>query len=139
MTPGAHPLEELAVRVGMESGVAAGLLLDDWRVHPDRLRLGLRQVSAKAPATRLFLLVDQLEEVFTLCSDEAERRGFIRGLVAAVSDPDTQTSVVLGVRADFYPRCAEYPELVEVIQDRRVLVGPMTAAELREAMIGPAT
>ena len=54
MTPGAHPLEELAVRVGMESGVAAGLLLDDWRADPNRLRLGLRQVPAKAPATRLF-------------------------------------------------------------------------------------
>src|SRR5213078_583293 len=53
ITPGAHPLEELAARVGTESGVAAGLLMDDWRVHPDRLRLGLRQVSAKAPAMRL--------------------------------------------------------------------------------------
>ena len=48
----------------------------------------------------------------------------IRGLIAAVSDPDTETSVVLGVPADFYARCAEYPELVEVIQDRQVLVGP---------------
>ena len=120
--------------------MAAGLLLEDWQAEPGRLRLALRQVLAKVPTgARLLLLIDQFEEVFTLCSDEAERRGFIRGLVAAVSDPDTQTSVVLGVRADFYPRCAEYPELVEVIQDRRVLVGPMTAAELREAMIGPAT
>jgi hypothetical protein len=37
----------------------------------------------------------------------------IRGLIAAVSDPDTETSVVLGVPADFYARCAEYPELVQ--------------------------
>src|SRR5260370_1700997 len=80
MTPGSHPLEELAARVGVESGVPAGLLLNDWRADPDRLRLGVRQVLVKAPATRLFLLVDQFEEVFTLCSDEAERRGFIRGL-----------------------------------------------------------
>ncbi|MEA2587949.1 MAG: hypothetical protein QOH66_876, partial [Actinomycetota bacterium] len=138
MTPGAHPLEELAARVGVECGVAAGLLLDDWRTDPDRLRLGFRQVLAKPPATRLFLLIDQLEEVFTLCSDEAERRTFIRGLTATISDCDSRVSVVLGLRADFYARCAEYPELVKVIQDRQVLVGPMTPGELREAIIGPA-
>ena len=70
MTPGTHPLEELAARVGVESGVAAGLLLDDWRADPDRLRLGLRQLVAKGPATRLFLLVDQFEEVLTLAEEE---------------------------------------------------------------------
>ena len=140
MTPGKQPLEELATRVGMESGVAAGSLVDDWRSEPERVRLGLRQALARAPAgARMLLVVDQFEEVFTLCSDETERRAFIRAICTPRSHPDSQTSVVLGVRADFYPRCAEYPELLEAIRDRQVLVGPMTTAELREAIVGPAT
>jgi WD40 repeat protein len=140
MTPGAQPLQELAARVGIESGVAAGSLLDDWRSDPGRLRLGLRQALARAPAgARMLLVVDQFEEIFTLCSDDKERRDFIRGLCALVSHPDSQTSVVLGVRADFYPRCAEYLELVDMMQDHQVLVGPMTTAELRESVVGPAT
>jgi len=98
-----------------------------WRIgrpSPAALRLALRQVLAKGPnGARPLLLIDQFEEVF-LCSDEAERRGFIRRLVAAVSDPDTQTSVVLGVRADFYARCAEYPELVEASRTVRCWSAP---------------
>ena len=48
----------------------------------------------------------------------------IRGLIAAVSDPDTETSVVLGVPADFYARCAEYPELVEASRTVRCWSAP---------------
>jgi hypothetical protein len=49
--------------------------LDDWRADPGRTRLAVRQALAKAPkGARLLLVVDQFEEVFTLCSDEAERR-----------------------------------------------------------------
>ncbi len=54
----------------------------------------------------------------------------IRGLIAAVSDPDTETSVVLGVPADFYARCAEYPELVEASRTVRCW-SPPPASELR--------
>jgi WD40 repeat protein len=139
MTPGTHPLDELATRLGAESGVAAGFLLDDWRIEPRRVHLALHQVLAKRPAgSRLLLVIDQFEETFTLCSQEAERRAFIQGLTGALEGPDPQVNVVLGVRADFYARCAEYPELIEVLQDRQVLVGPMTTAEAREAIIGPA-
>jgi hypothetical protein len=46
--------------------------------------------------------------------------------------------VVVGVRADFYGRCAEYPELITVIQDHQVVVGSMSGAELRQVIEGPA-
>ncbi len=91
------------------------------------LRLAVRQASTDAPAgARLLLLVDQFEETFTLCRDEAERRGFILTLAGLTSEADNQAIVILGVRADFYARCAEYPELVAAVQDRHVLISPMT-------------
>jgi energy-coupling factor transporter ATP-binding protein EcfA2 len=139
LTPTAHPLEELAAQLAAECGLPADPLLDSWQADPIRVRLTVRQMLAKAPeGARLLLLVDQFEEIFTLCADDAERRGFIHALAGLASEADTGTSVVLGVRADFYARCAEYPELVAVIQDHQVVVGPMTAAELRQAIEGPA-
>jgi WD40 repeat protein len=138
LTPGAHPLEELAAQLGAVCGLPAGSLLDDWQADPIRVRLTIRQALAKEPANaRLLLLVDQFEELFTLCSDEAERRGFIRALAGLGGEADCGASVVLGVRADFYARCAEHAELVAVIQDHQVVVGPMAAAELRQAIEGP--
>ena len=46
--------------------------------------------------------------------------------------------VVLGVRADFYEQCLGYPELADALQHRHMVLGPLTTAELREAVTGPA-
>ncbi|MFD0658433.1 nSTAND1 domain-containing NTPase [Thermocatellispora tengchongensis] len=85
---------------------------------------------------RVVLVVDQFEEVFTQCEDEAGRAAFIRALHAAASDGSAL--VVAAVRADFYGRCAEYPELRAALEGGQVVVGPMTPAELRAAIERPA-
>jgi hypothetical protein len=65
--------------------VAADPLLGSWRAEPSQLRLTVRQALVKAPeGTRLLLLVDQFEETFTLCADEAQRRAFITALAGLV-------------------------------------------------------
>jgi WD40 repeat protein/energy-coupling factor transporter ATP-binding protein EcfA2 len=139
LTPGSSPLEELAIRVALTGGVASGSLLEDLLADPQRLRLAVRQALADTPpGSRLLLLVDQFEEVFTLCQDERERRQFIRALHGLVGDPGDRATVVLGIRADFYARCADYPELAAAMQDNQALVGPMTKAELRRSIQDPA-
>ena len=97
----------------------------------------------EAPAgARPVVIVDQFEETFTLCADEAERRAFVEVLHAACSpggDGDPAPAVVvLGIRADFYERCLRYPELADALQHRHMVLGPLTTAELREAVTGPA-
>jgi WD40 repeat protein len=105
---------------------------------------------------RLVLIVDQFEEVFTQCSNEQERRTFIRALCAAAGTAGPATTadgappggqvdlrqapalVVIGIRADFYARSAAFPELVPHLQDDQVLVGPIGEVGLREAIEGPA-
>jgi hypothetical protein len=42
--------------------------------------------------------------------------------------------VVLGIRADFYGRCAGYPEFAAQMSANNVLVGPMRREELRRAI-----
>ncbi|NGO08723.1 helix-turn-helix domain-containing protein [Streptomyces sp. HC44] len=84
-----------------------------------------------------WLVVDQFEEVFTLCRDPAERAGFLARLLAA-AEPASRLRVVLGVRADFYGRCAEHRELADALAEANLPVGPMSPAELREAVVRPA-
>ena len=54
-----------------------------------------------AAGTRLVVVVDQFEELFTLCGDAAERNAFIDALVGAATRPGSTTTVLLALRADF--------------------------------------
>lgn len=89
-----------------------------------------------APGDTL-LVVDQFEEVFTLCADPAERDRFLGQLLEA-ADPASRLRVVIAVRADFYGRCAEHGQLAEALRDSTLLVGPMPPTALREAVVRPA-
>jgi WD40 repeat protein/DNA-binding SARP family transcriptional activator len=99
----------------------------------------LEQAVAQAsPHGRLVLAVDQFEELFTACQDEAERTRFADALVAAVRDPRRRALVLIAMRADFYGRCASYPELWRMLGASHVPVGPMGRDELRRAIVLPA-
>lgn len=137
MTPGDHPVEALAVLLATRMDLAAASVHQALTSGPTGLRLTLRQLLAnRAGAAGVLLVVDQFEEVFSLCRDEDERRAFIGMLVAATGEPGVR--IVLGARADFYARCATYPEMVAVLRDRQMLIGPMSEENLREVIAGPA-
>jgi WD40 repeat protein len=87
----------------------------------------------------ILLVVDQFEEVFTHCADVAERAQFADDLAALVERPDPETRVVIGVRADFYPRCVELRRLASLMATgASVPVGTLTEDELRDAITKPA-
>ncbi len=76
------------------------------------------------------VVIDQFEELFTLCRDDAERVAFLDRLLALRA---TQR-VVLTMRADFWGECAPYPALREMMQAHQELIAPMSEIELRSAM-----
>ncbi|GAA3884032.1 hypothetical protein GCM10022243_55980 [Saccharothrix violaceirubra] len=78
------------------------------------------------------VIVDQFEEVFTLCPDVDQRTAYIDALL------DAPCRVVLGVRADFYGHFAQHPRLVAEVTDGQLLLGPMGPEELRQAIMQPA-
>ncbi|MEU3856638.1 hypothetical protein AB0F03_04545 [Streptomyces sp. NPDC028722] len=86
----------------------------------------------------LVIVVDQFEEVFTVCTDADERARFIAALVEEAERPGSGCRIVLGVRADFYAHCTRHAPLVAILRDAQVVVGPMSAAELRCAVVEPA-
>lgn len=138
-TPGSHPLEECAARLSAWTGGSVTALHRDLATDSRALHLTVLQALHDQPQdVDLLVVVDQFEEIFTLCPDRAERAAFITALVAAARSLNSRTRVVLGVRADFYPHCSEHPELVAALRDAQVLVGPMTTDELRSAVSRPA-
>ena len=142
--PGSDPIENLARRlVGFGSAVPK---LDDLRdlirtMKSDAAALHLAvslTLRDKPPASRLVVLLDQFEEVFTQCEDGTLRQAYIDNLLCAASKPDGQTVVVLTLRADFYGKCAFDPALAAALPDHQLLVGPMTEDELHSAIEQPA-
>ncbi|MFI1170113.1 nSTAND1 domain-containing NTPase [Streptomyces melanogenes] len=83
------------------------------------------------------VIVDQFEEVFTLCTDADERDAFLT-LILAARDPASRLRVVLGVRADFYTHCLRHPRLAQILREADLPVGPMSPGEVREAITKPA-
>ena len=91
-------------------------------------------------------MVDQFEEVFTYRpqDDQARERferardAFFANLLHAAATPGGRVVVVLTMRSDFLSACALFPQLSAVLSAHQELVGPMTAAELREAIERPA-
>ncbi|AOR30002.1 hypothetical protein BFF78_01910 [Streptomyces fodineus] len=83
------------------------------------------------------IVVDQFEEIFTLCQDPEERARFIDALLTA-RRPENRLRVLVAVRADFYGHCAGHRGLAEALRDAQLLAGPMSPAELRDVIVRPA-
>ncbi|MFF0744282.1 hypothetical protein ACFYVL_28180 [Streptomyces sp. NPDC004111] len=145
LVPGADPLAELTRRIPELADAVALAGEPGTTKFADAVRGSVTawaRQQANAAATRPVIIVDQFEEVFTLCSDEADRRTFIQLLHAACSPTDSggpaPALVVLGLRADFYEQCLRHHELADALQHRHMVLGPLTHSELRDAMTGPA-
>ncbi|MEU7853117.1 WD40 repeat domain-containing protein [Nonomuraea sp. NPDC049141] len=132
ITPTATPLRALAEAWTETFGGLVETVYERLRGDPRAA------MSRDLPSDgRLVLVVDQFEDLFTLVSEEQERQAFVNVLHALTEGP-RGAGVIVGVRADYWDRCAAYPQFAEAIQDGQVIVEPMTESDLRLAITGPA-
>jgi WD40 repeat protein/transcriptional regulator with XRE-family HTH domain len=139
-TPGPAPMAALSMellqlpeRASLQRTV--GRMLRDSRTLHQSVALAL---AHDVPSARLVCVVDQFEEIFTQCSDEAQRRQFVANLLYAATVPDGRTVVVVTMRADFYSHCAAYPELAAQLAAHQYLLGPLDREGTRLAISAPA-
>ncbi|MEV7319967.1 WD40 repeat domain-containing protein [Streptomyces sp. NPDC093970] len=156
LVPGTDPVGELTCRIPelAEPAEQAEPGHPDDPDDPEAIRAAVRtwagrgeadvsrETSSESAPARPVVIVDQFEETFTLCAEETRRRAFVRllhtiGTSAHPGEP-APALVVLGIRADFYEQCLSYPELADALQHRHMVLGPLTTAELREAVTAPA-
>jgi WD40 repeat protein/DNA-binding SARP family transcriptional activator len=135
MLPGSSPFKELAeclrrVAVADPSGLADRLAEDEAGVD----RVLRRLIPGDG---QLLLVVDQLEELFTLASGQ-DQRAFLNGLMHAVSAPDSRLRLVATLRADFYDRPLAHQPLGTVVNDATVTTVAMLPADLEAAIVEPA-
>ncbi|MGD8730816.1 MAG: BMP family ABC transporter substrate-binding protein [Anaerolineales bacterium] len=141
LTPGVHPIESLALALTQEneSLKATTNLIDDFKRDARTLHLTSRRLAEAGGHSRLMLLIDQFEEVFSLCKDEDERQAFIENIMTAVDpEDDGPTTVVLTLRADFYSHCSHYSKLRDALARHQEYIGAMNTEELRQAVVQPA-
>jgi hypothetical protein len=109
---------------------ASGETLEhDMRPGADPLAR-LDELLARLADSPGVVVVDQFEEVFTLCRDEDTRVAFFDRLLALT----TERPVVLTMRADFWGECAPYATLRLEMEKHQRLIAPLDAAELRAAI-----
>ena len=138
LVPGPAPLESLLSAFQTVPGLLppdtnTSTLLTQPQLFSEIIRPG-------ASGRPVVVIIDQFEETFTLCEDPAVREAFARSLLALVEDQNAAHRVILTMRSDFEPRLALMPELqARFLESGAVLRAlPLTQAELREAIEGPA-
>ena len=124
----------------LRAGVVPALGCEALVVRPSERSAGelAQALDQLADGDRFVLAVDQFEELFAAGISEDERRAFIDVLVDEAWNPERRALVLLALRADFFGRVAPYVELADLVGQNHVLLGPMSASELRRAVEGPA-
>ncbi len=138
ISPGSDPLAELASRIAALKNVSPVSALHDLESDQRTLGLIARHEDDADEERRLVVIIDQFEELFTMCHDRQVQRQFVRLLVNALSDARRKVIVIIAIRADFYGELASFPGFAEFLEPGHVLLGEPTEDELRSAIEGPA-
>jgi WD40 repeat protein/transcriptional regulator with XRE-family HTH domain len=158
--PTASPLRELATHLAEMAATDPVSVYWSLRAAPEEAPMVAGQAARTATGhgadpgpdgppgpPRLVLVVDQFEELFTADehadADAVEREAFVMALHAAATVPAgpgglPAALVVAAVRADYLGRLIGYPPLKAALDAGPFTVGPMSEAELRAAVTGPA-
>jgi basic membrane lipoprotein Med (substrate-binding protein (PBP1-ABC) superfamily)/DNA-binding SARP family transcriptional activator len=124
MAPGVDPIQELRVALAETADRSP----TDTDPHG----------APRRPAEpTVLLLIDHLEELFTLVDDRVAG-AFLLELTHALEGGDGRVRAVVLLRADFYDRPLLYPDFAALFTANVVSVLPLEAPELEAAVSGPA-
>lgn len=102
---------------------------------------GLQRIARVLPQSEmlpLIVVIDQFEEIYSLCKNSVTRNAFVENLLYAAGDCSKYVSVILTMRNDFMGETHQHPRLGCLFSDQGFLVPPMDEAALREAIAQPA-
>jgi WD40 repeat protein/energy-coupling factor transporter ATP-binding protein EcfA2 len=93
------------------------------------------------PRSRLLLVIDQFEEVFTLTQGsqaERDRQQFLHTLLGAAQMALDCLTIVVVLRTDFLSKCAQYAGLADQIEQHRITVNPLKYEQIKTTIVRPA-
>lgn len=130
--PGESPLNSLKSALKELGGVETD------RIDSQILIETIAVWSQEHPGTKLLLVIDQFEELITLCQKDVERQQFLDILAELVKAHLDVLRLVLTLRSDFEPQFRSTP-LEHLWQAARFPVSAMKREELREVIEEPAS
>lgn len=136
MTPTAHPLEALAET--LNGSVSKQAMIKEFASTAQGLHKYLERLANVSGSEHALLVIDQFEELFTLCRNETEQHAFVENVLTAALQPGGRTIIVIAMRADFYAYCAQFDLLRQAVSSFQEYIGPMSMDDLRHAIEEPA-
>ncbi|MEW6733195.1 MAG: protein kinase [Acidobacteriota bacterium] len=127
--PGSTPFATLEQRL-KKSGIEITKLREQSINNCEYLTNTLRAFTEKHAIT-LVLVVDQFEELFTLCTDSEERQLFSKSLMLAAQSAEDSIRLVIITRDDFLIRAKQLPGL----RDRLTTALELLVTPAREELI----
>jgi tRNA A-37 threonylcarbamoyl transferase component Bud32 len=139
LRPGHMPLRRLAGVLDdlLPTGKPGSDMLAQLHSAPGVFGELIRNCAARRDQ-RVMIVVDQLEELFTLCEDEEERRLFLTALLAAADDASVPVRIVLSMRADFLDRLGFHKQFLTELTRGLFFLSAPDEGNLREALVRPA-
>jgi serine/threonine protein kinase/DNA-binding SARP family transcriptional activator/WD40 repeat protein len=136
--PRGHPFDELATAL---AAVATDSLVDlaEELSAPDGM--GLLRVAKRLSMqldAELVVVIDQLEEMFTLVALPETRERFIAAIANAAADPACRIRILLTLRADFFHEALSLPTLGPIISTAHLALAPLDPDAAHAAIIEPA-
>ena len=153
LTPTQHPIKGLAAAFAAANadGVQRASQMHQAELLLKEGGSGLAQLVRAAlmkpgetsipSASKLWLVIDQFEELFTPTTDEqvvAERRLFVRCLTEAAKEAGTPLGIVIGLRADAMDELLPYESLKTLVEANSIVVTPMTYDQIKAVVQEPA-
>ncbi|MFZ1630892.1 MAG: caspase family protein, partial [Anaerolineae bacterium] len=140
MRPGDRPIMRLCahLRAGLGKHVWQAAGMDGSQLDGEALRRLVATWAEANPNRRLLLIVDQFEDVFRRCCDEAERDSCMALLAELARAGSKHLAIVLALRSDFYPKLSASP-LGEVLAGSHVQLLAPDPDELRDVIERPAS
>jgi WD40 repeat protein/serine/threonine protein kinase len=134
LRPGAAPLAALASRLA-----AARLTTTDLRPLLERSPAAAAALVAHAAANgTIVIVIDQLEELFTLCTSSDERVRFAAAIAALAASEEGPIRVILAIRDDFLMHLEALAPLRSLLSPALVLLGNPSRDALIRIVVEPA-
>ncbi|NEO24022.1 trypsin-like peptidase domain-containing protein [Moorena sp. SIO4A5] len=112
-------------------------MVEKFQEGKRKLRDVIEDILERNNRTRLLLIADQFEELYTLCKDKSERQIFLDLFLEAVNQIENFT-LVITLRADFCGYALSYRPFADALQDADRKLGPMNREELQKVIEQPA-
>jgi hypothetical protein len=101
----------------------------------------LKMIQKKHPRNRVLLIIDQLEEIYTLCREDKVRKNFLNVLIAGFKSSSQQNLspvLVATMRLDFSEKALSEEFLSDVFRNNNIQIRAMNNDEIKDIIEKPA-